>query len=65
MVAVVNLGELRACPVIQHCDAAEEARMPRLWPQSLEPRGDRRDIPGGQGPDHNGGAIAKNHPVLI
>jgi hypothetical protein len=25
--------------------------MPRLWPQSLEPRGDRRDIPGGEHPE--------------
>ena len=40
VVAVVNLGELPACPVIQHCDAAEEAGMPRLWPRV--PRTTRR-----------------------
>ena len=65
MVAVVNLGQLRACPVIQQCHAAEEASMPRLRSQPLEPRGDRRDVPGGQRPDHDGRAIPQNHPVLM
>ena len=65
MVAVVNLSELPARPVVQRRDAGQEARIPRLGPQSLEPRGDRSDIPGGQRPDHNGGAVAQDHPFLI